>query len=320
MIDRRTFLGGLAGGLLAAPLAAANQVYRVGVIFSGFSGSGGLSEASLAQLRELGYVPGQNIVIEQRFAEGKVERYEAAATEFVRMKVDVISVGSTPGAQAAQRVTSTVPIVFNSVADPVGAGLVNSLARPGGNVTGFTHVTKEVHAKRLELLKQLIPNVSRIAVLAGSSRAITLPDTEVAARALGLKVDVFQANSPSELEDAFSKAVKGGAQGLVALPDQFFWAHRERIGELASMRGLPTVFEQKGYVEAGGLLSYGANLKEQSRRTAILIDRILKGAKPAELPVEQPTKFELVINLKTAKALGLTIPPSLLARADQVIE
>ena len=330
MISRRRFLTVVA--ITLAPMGAAahaqeykaqqpGKVYRIGHISAAIpDGSDPVWDAFVGKLRELGYVPGQNVVIERRVGEGRIEASQAAASELVRLKVDVIWVGGTPGAQAVKRVTSTVPVVFVAVGDPIGSGIVSSLSRPGGNITGLTHITKEVHAKRVQLVKELVPGASRIAVLAGPSSGLTLTDTQAAAQALGLQVNVIEAHGPDELEEAFSRAARGRAQALIVLPDASFWARRERVGHLAAMNRLPTVFELKGYVSAGGLMSYGADLIEQVRRSAIYVDRILKGAKPADLPVEQPTKFELVINLKTAKALRLTIPQALLLRADEVIE
>jgi putative tryptophan/tyrosine transport system substrate-binding protein len=323
-VDRRAFLGTLAGSILAAPLAAeaqqAGKIYRIGVISASSPSSDPNWEVFVEKLRELGYVPGQNVVIERRVGEGRSEISYAAAVELPQGKIDVIWVGGTPGALAVKRTTSTVPVVFIAVSDPLGSGLVASLSRPGGNITGLTHINKETHEKRVQLVKELIPRVSRIAVLAGPSGRLTLADTQAAAQALGLQVDVVEVRAADELEAAFSQAGRGSAQALVVLPDALFFAQRLRIGQLAATNRLPTVFELKGYVSVGGLMSYGADLSEQVRRSAVYVDRILKGAKPADLPVEQPTKFELVINLKTAKALGLTIPPSLLQRADQVIE
>jgi len=324
-MDRRTFVSTLAIGLLAAPLVAeaqqAGKVYQIGFISVRPPTAADASwEAFVEKLRELGYATGHNVVIERRVGEGRIETSYAAAAELLLRKIDVIWVGGTPGAQAVKRATSTVPVVFVAVSDPVGSGLVTSLSHPGGNITGLTHVSKEVHAKRVQLLKEMVPRVSRIAVLAGPSSRLTLPETQAAAQAVGLHVDVVEAHGPDELEEAFSRARRASVQALVVLPDASFVAQGQRIAQLAATNRLPTVFETKSYVSDGGLMSYGADLIEQVRRSAIYIDRILKGAKPSDLPVEQPTKFELVINMKTAKALGLTIPQSLLLRADQVIQ
>ncbi len=324
MIARRTFLAGTGAVLLAAPLAAeaqqAGKVYRIGFISVRSPRVDSNYEVFVEKLRELGYVPGQNVVIERRVGEGRNDTSYAAAAELLLRKIDVIWVGGTPGAQAVKRATSTVPVVFVAVSDPVGSGLVTSLSHPGGNITGLTHISKEVQAKRVQLLKELVPRVSRIAVLAGPSSSLTLTETQAAAQALGLQVDVVEVHGPDELEEAFSRAGRGRAQALVVLPEASFVAQGQRIGQLAVTNRLPTVFETKSYVSAGGLMSYGADLVEQVRRSAIYVDRILKGAKPADLPVEQPSKFELVINLKTAKALGLTIPQAFLLRADEIIQ
>jgi len=324
VIARRTFLAGTGAVLLAAPLAAeaqqAGKVYRIGFISVRSPRVDSNYEVFVEKLRELGYVPGQNVVIERRVGEGRNDTSYAAAAELLLRKIDVIWVGGTPGAQAVKRATSTVPVVFVAVSDPVGSGLVTSLSHPGGNITGLTHISKEVQAKRVQLLKELVPRVSRIAVLAGPSSSLTLTETQAAAQALGLQVDVVEVHGPDELEEAFSRAGRGRAQALVVLPEASFVAQGQRIGQLAVTNRLPTVFETKSYVSAGGLMSYGADLVEQVRRSAIYVDRILKGAKPADLPVEQPSKFELVINLKTAKALGLTIPQALLLRADEIIQ
>ena len=323
-MERRTFVALVAGGLLAAPLAAeaqqAGKVYRIGFISVRSPRVDSNYEVFVEKLRELGYVPGQNVVIERRVGEGRNDTSYAAAAELLLRKIDVIWVGGTPGAQAVKRATSTVPVVFVAVSDPVGSGLVTSLSHPGGNITGLTHISKEVQAKRVQLLKELVPRVSRIAVLAGPSSSLTLTETQAAAQALGLQVDVVEVHGPDELEEAFSRAGRGRAQALVVLPEASFVAQGQRIGQLAVTNRLPTVFETKSYVSAGGLMSYGADLVEQVRRSAIYVDRILKGAKPADLPVEQPSKFELVINLKTAKALGLTIPQAFLLRADEIIQ
>jgi len=324
VIARRTFLAGTGAVLLAAPLAAeaqqAGKVYRIGFISVRSPRVDSNYEVFVEKLRELGYVPGQNVVIERRVGEGRNDTSYAAAAELLLRKIDVIWVGGTPGAQAVKRATSTVPVVFVAVSDPVGSGLVTSLSHPGGNITGLTHISKEVQAKRVQLLKELVPRVSRIAVLAGPSSSLTLTETQAAAQALGLQVDVVEVHGPDELEEAFSRAGRGRAQALVVLPEASFVAQGQRIGQLAVTNRLPTVFETKSYVSAGGLMSYGADLVEQVRRSAIYVDRILKGAKPADLPVEQPSKFELVINLKTAKALGLTIPQAFLLRADEIIQ
>jgi putative ABC transport system substrate-binding protein len=329
-MERRTFMGMLAGGLLAAPLAAeaqqAAKVPRIGYLGDTRSATPHLREAFLQGLRDLGYVEGGNLVIEYRSAEGKFERYPALAAELVALEVDVILAGSTPAAVAAKQATRTLPIVFAATRDAVGSGLVTSLARPGGNVTGLSLLAPELVGKRLELLKQAVPGVTRVAVLwqAGGQVERTEKDmlkgADVAARALGVRLQVVEARGPADIDRAFSDMTRARAGALAVLGGTMFSNERRRLVDLAATNRLPAVYGFREYVDAGGLMSYGANLANLYRRAATYVDKILKGAKPADLPVEQPTKFELVINLKTAKALGLTIPPSLLGRADQVIE
>jgi putative ABC transport system substrate-binding protein len=311
--------------LLAAPHAAPAQqsgkTARVGILF--FVTSPLLDEAFRQGLRELGYVEGQNIAIEYRSAEGKSERLPGLAAELVRLKVDVIVSASPPATEAAKRATSTVPIVFALSGDPVAAGLVASLARPGGNITGLATISGEVVGKQLELLKRVAPKVSRVAVLQNPSNpghALTLPQAEGAARALGVQLQVLKARTPSEIEVAFAAMRSQRADGALVLRDAMFREQRAQIVALAAKSRLPAVYGLREEAEAGGLMAYGASVPQLFRRAATYVDKILKGAKPADLPVEQPTKFELVINLKTAKALGLTIPPSLLGQADQVIQ
>jgi putative ABC transport system substrate-binding protein len=331
MIDRRAFLGTLAGGLLAAPLGAeaqqAAKVARIGYL-ANFPPAAypQQHEAFLQGLRDLGYVKDRNLVIEYRFAEGKVERLPALAAELVALKVDVIVVGSTPHALAAKQATRTLPIVFISAADPVTSGLVTSLARPGGNVTGLSNVAPELVGKGLELLKQAVPGVSRVAALwePGGSGERTDKDmlkaAEVAARALGVRLQAVEARGPADIDRAFSKMTGAHAGALTVLRSAMFFGERRRLVDLAAKNRLPAVYFFREFVDAGGLMAYGPNQADLNRRAATYVDKILKGAKPADLPVEQPTKFELVINLKTAKALGLTIPQSLLGRADEVIQ
>jgi putative ABC transport system substrate-binding protein len=326
MILRAVLAAVLALGLLAAPLVAPGQqprgkTARVG--FLHFVSSPLLDEAFQEGLRELGYVEGQNIVIEYRSADGKDERLPGLAAELVRMKVDVIVTASPPATEAAKRATSTVPIVFALSADPVAAGLVASLARPGGNITGLATISAEVVGKQLELLKRVAPKVSRVAVLQNPSNpghALMLPQAEGAARALGVQLQVLKARTPSEIEVAFAAMRSQRADGALVLRDAVFRERRAQIVALAAKSRLPAVYGLREEAEAGGLMAYGASVPQLFRRAATYVDKILKGAKPADLPVEQPTKFELVINLKTAKALGLTIPSSLLGQADQVIQ
>ncbi len=331
MIIRRAFIGTLAGGLLAAPLAAESQQAtkspRIGYLTPSLTANPSLREAFRQGLRDLGYIEGRNVVIEYRDAEEKEDRLPALAAELVALKVDVIvTSGGTLAALAAQQATKTVPIVFVAAGDPVSSGLVTSLARPGGNVTGLSLLFPELVGKCLEQLKQAAPGVSRIAVLEQrgavpeSTRRENLKSAEVAARALGARLQVVGARGPSDIDQAFSEMIKGRANGLAVLSTPMFASQRRRLVELAARNRLPTVYSFRVYVEAGGLMSYGPSTPDMSRRAATYVDKILKGAKPADLPVEQPTRFQLVINLKTAKALGLTIPPSLLGRADEVIQ
>jgi putative ABC transport system substrate-binding protein len=284
-------------------------------------------EAFRQGLRDLGYVEGRNVVIEYRDAEGKVERHPALAAELVALKVDVIVVaGSTLTAQTAKQATSTLPIVFIAVGDPVGSGLVTSLARPGGNVTGLSNIGPELVGKCLELLKQAVPGVDRVAVLwvPGALGERTdkdmLKGAEVAERALGVQLQFVDARGLENFDRAFSDMTSARAGGLTVLPSARLLREHRRLVDLAAKNRLPAVYTSREFVDAGGLMSYGADQPELFRRAATYVDKILKGAKPGDLPVEQPTKFELVINLKTAKALGLTIPQSVLARADEVIQ
>ena len=326
----RAFLGTLTGSLLAAPLAAEAQqtgkVYRIGYLSASSSTTGRtVIEAFRQGLRELGWVEGQNIVIDYRFAEGQYDRLPALAAELVRLKADVIVVSPTQPAVAAKNATGTIPIVMiGAGADPVGQGLVASLARPGGNVTGLSYgVGQEIFGKQLALLKEAVPKVRRVAVLwnpAVSAIVAAIGEVKVAARSLGMQLQVLEARGPNDFDGAFAAMVKERAGALLVLVDPMFSFHRTRLADLAVKSRLPAVYTNRQPVEAGGLMSYGPSFSDLWRRAAGYVDKILKGAKPADLPVEQPTKFELVINLKTAKALGLTIPPSLLVRADEVIQ
>jgi putative ABC transport system substrate-binding protein len=331
VINRRTFIGGL-GLLLAVPLVAeaqqAGKVPRIGFLALNLAPNPHLHEAFRQGLRDLGYVEGRNVVIEIRDAEGTLQRLPALAAELVALKVDVIVTGGgTPTALAAKQATKTIPIVFASAPDPVTDGLVTSLARPGGNVTGLSNLNPELVGKCLEQLKQAVPGVSRVAVLwqPGAYGERTDKDmvkgAEIAARALGVRLQFVEARGPADFDRAFSNMTRARAGALTALAGSAtFFSERRRLVDLAAKNRLPAVYPQREFVDAGGLMAYGPNLADLFRRAATYVDKILKGAKPGDLPVEQPTKFELVINLKTAKALGLTIPPSLLLRADQVIE
>jgi putative ABC transport system substrate-binding protein len=328
-VDRRAFIGTLAGGLLAAPLAAeaqqADKMARIGWLAVNLAAFPHVREAFLQGLRDLGHVEGRNVVIEYRSAEGKSERLTALAAELVALKVDVIVAPSTPEALAAKQATRTLPIVFAVAADPVASGLVTGLAQPGGNVTGLSILAPELIGKRLEQLTQAVPGVSRVAVLwqpgalGKRTEQDMLKGAEATAGALGVRLQSVEVRSPADFDRAFSDMTRARAGALIVLPSPIF-SERRHLVDLAAKNRLPAVYTWREYVDAGGLMSYGPDLADMLRRAATYVDKILKGAKPADLPIEQPTKFELVINLKTAKALGLTIPQSLLQRADQVIE
>ena len=330
-MDRRAFLGTVAGGLLAAPLAAGAQpggkVPRVGYV-SLFSRSNPYppSAAFWQGLHDLGWIEGQNIAIERQFAEGKAQRLPDLAVELVRLKVDLIFAESTPVARAVKQATTTIPIVFSPIADPIGSGLVANLARPGGNITGITFMAPELGGKRLELLKQAVPGMTRVGVLShprDPSEATVksvLEQTEAAARALGVQLLRLEAQGPNDFDRVFAAMSRERVGGLILIPSAMFIDERRRIVNVVVKDRLPAMFYFREFAEVGGLMSYGPNFRELFRRAATYVDKILKGAKPGDLPVEQPTKFELVINLKTAKGLRLTIPQSLLGRANQVIE
>lgn len=327
---RREFITLLGSGAVAWPLAARAQqpsgrVYRVGYLTVSSRGQL-LHHISVFEdgLRSLGYRVGENVIIEYRFADGKLERLPALAADLVRLGVDVIVTGSNANAVAAMKATTTIPIVMTNVVDPVGTGLVASLARPGGNVTGLTSDTgNEIWGKRLELLKETLPNLSRVGILrnpdALSARA-RMTSTEEAARALGLRLVPVEARGPDALEQAFATMMREQIQAFVLVADAVLFNYRSQIAEMALRNRLPAASDIREFGEAGFLLAYGIDLRDLFRRSAVFVGKIFKGAKPADLPVEQPTKFVLVINLKTAKALGLEIPPSLLTAADEVIE
>ena len=321
-------LAALSLGMLAAvPAAGAEQpakVFRVGFLGSGSPATyAALVDAFRQGLRELGYVEGQNVVMELRWAEGRFERLPALAAELVRLNVDLILTHGTPGPLAAKQATTTIPIVVAIAGDPVGNGLVASLARPGGNITGLSLLAPELGGKRLQLLMEVVPAVSRVAILwnaANPAPALVVKETEAAARTLGVRLQSLEVRGPDDYERAFQAAISGRAGALIAVEDPLVLTHQARIVAFAAKRRLPAMYPNREYVDAGGLMSYGANFRELFRRAATYVDKILKGAAPADLPVEQPTRFELVINMKTAKALGLTIPPSVMVRADQVIQ
>jgi len=336
-MDRRAFIGTLTSGLLAVPLAAeaepAGKVHRIGFLSPSSPSdperlTSPFGERGLAAFRQglhdLGYVEGQNISIEPRWAEGRFERLPDLAAEVVRLKVDVIVSVVTQASLAAKNATRTIPIVMVAAGDPLGSGLVANLARPGGNVTGPSSMYADLAGKQLELLMKTAPKVSRVAVLWNPANAVwqaqMLRETEHAARALGLQRQLLEARGPDELEEAFVAMTREHASALLVQVDVIFALHARRIADLAAKHRVPAMYGAREHVEAGGLMSYAPNVLDLFRRAATYVDKILKGAQPGDLPVEQPTKFELVINRKTAKALGLTIPQSLLQRADQVIE
>ena len=312
---------------LLAPLAArAQQMARIGYLVLNLDVNPRNRDAFRQGLRDLGYVEGRNLVIEYRDAEGKPERLAAGAAELVGLNVDVIVSPGTLASLAAKRATATIPIVIPTIGDPVADGLVKSLARPDGNVTGLSNLTNDLIGKCMQLLKEVVPGATRVAVLThpGSATAKTDKDfatrAQAAGRSLGFVVQLIDAGRPVDLDRAFAEMTRWRANALVVMPYATLLQERTRIVALAAKQRLPAVYAYRENVVAGGLMSYGADLADQFRRSAAYVDRILKGAKPGDLPVEQPTKFELVINLKTAKALGLTVPETLLARADEVIE
>jgi putative ABC transport system substrate-binding protein len=328
-MDRRAFLTLVVGGLLAAPLAPGAQqtgrMPQIGVLLPAEPASPTEPNASAFRqgLRDLGYVEGKDIAIDYRYAHGRSERYAELAHELVQLKVDVLVAGGN-ASYAAWDVTHTIPIVSIAAADLIGTGLVTSLARPGGNLTGLSLAQNEgISKKWVQLLKEAAPRVSRVGLLRDASAPLQpkiLTDTETAAAALGLKFRVLEVRELQELDGVFAGLSKERGYGLIVGGTPLFFPHRSRIHELAIKHGLPAIYAWRVFVDAGGLMSYGASLSDLWRRAATYVDKILKGAKPGDLPVEDPTKFELVINLNAAKALGLTIPQSLLLRADQVIE
>ena len=312
--------------LTTAPPITAQQptkIPRIGLLGDSASTNPARNEAFRQGLRDLGYVEGKNIVIEWRFWEGKQDRQRALAAELARLKVDVIVAVGSGDIRAAKEASATIPIVMISGGDAVGSGLVASLARPGGNITGLATLRPELSGKRLELLKEIVPGLSRVAVVASSNSADhgqPLKGLDLAAGALGVKLQSLDIQSPKDFESAFRDAAKGRAEAvLVRVPGSILFAHRTKVLQLAVKGRLPVIYESAEEVEAGGLMSYGLNTNDSYRRAATYVDKILKGAKPADLPVEQPMKFEFIINLKAAKQIGLTIPPNVLARADKVI-
>jgi len=322
---RRSLVLALVLSLLT-PLGAEAQSLEKSLPRIGYLSVGSEShrEAAFRQgLRALGYIDGKNITIEYRFAEGDDNRLSGFASELVRLNVNIIVVSSSQAIQAAQQATQVVPIVMALSGDIGETGAVASLARPGGNMTGLTTTSPELSGKRLALLKEAVPKLSRVAVLVNPRNpiaAIQLRATEPAGRGLGLQIQVLEAKGPDEFEKAFQAAARGRVDALIGLPDTMFVVHRKRLAELGATHRLPTMYGAREHPEAGSLMSYGPDVSDMHRRAAAYVDKILKGAKPGDLPIEQPTKFDFVINLKTAKALGLTIPPSLLLRADEIIQ
>jgi putative tryptophan/tyrosine transport system substrate-binding protein len=312
--------------VLCLPTAAQPQakVAKIGGLqFRSESDPGPGREVLRTELRALGYVEGKNIAFEYRSAEGKLDRLSAAADELVRLKIDALLAPSTPAAVAAKNATKTIPIVFYDVVDPVGSGLVDSLARPGENITGVTNIAAVLVGKRLELLKETIPKVSRVAVLwhpQNPGSAQQWQESQLSARELGLQLHSMEANSSEKIEGAFKDAIKAGSAALAEASSPLFLINRKQIADLAAKYRLPAIGTRREFVESGGLISYGADRTEPYKRAARMVDKILKGTNPADIPVEQPTKFELAINLKTAKTLGLTIPPVVLMRAEKVIK
>src|SRR5262245_1146218 len=312
--------------LLGVPIAAAAQppphVHRVGYLLGTTREQEPLLEDFLKAMRALGYVEGQNLVMEYRAAEGQYERFPALAAELVRLKVDVLLSVNTPGALAAKDATTTIPIVMLGVGDPVASGLVASLARPGGNVTGVTSLSPDLVGKQLEFLKAMVPTLSRVAVLwnpANPANALRVRETEVAAQRLGVQLHLLEASGPEAFDSAFAAMSRAHAGALLVTGDSIVFQHRRRLAELAATNRLPTMHNIRPFVEAACLIAYGPSGRDRRRRAAVYVDKLLKGANPADLPVEQPTTFELVINLKTAEALGITIPPTLLFQATDVI-
>ncbi|MGH9893349.1 MAG: ABC transporter substrate-binding protein [bacterium] len=323
-MDRRAFIGALTGGLLATPLVAdaqqARKVHRIGVLLTSPDGE----ERFLEALRNLGHVEGQSVFIERRYMSDRKEQLSVLAAELVQLNPDIIVVVNGYQAAAVRESTKTIPIVTIAAGDLVAEGLVANLARPGGNITGSQVMQPDTAAKRVTLLKEAISSLSRVGLLFGPVGQwfyeSVSRETGAAAEALRLKVQAFQVRTPVELEGSFVSMQKERIQAALATGDQFTFFHRRRVADLALQYRLPTMCDARLWVDAGNFMSYGADIPVLIQRAAVFVDKILKGAKPADLPIEQPTKFELVINLKTAKALGLTIPPSLLARADQVLE
>jgi len=324
---RRDFIKGIAGSAAAWPLAAhaqqAGKTYKIGWLSAGSFERSPAPAAFLDALRELGWIEGKTFAFERRYAENRPERLPELAAELVQLNVDVIVGVATLAPLAAKRATTTIPIIMTNAGDPLGTGLADSLARPSGNVTGMSLMAPELSGKRLELLKELLPRLARVAVLwnaANPYSALVFKQVQAASGTLGIEVQSLELRQPDDFDGAFETMQRQHPDSLVTVEDPLTFNHRKRIADFAAGQQLPSLSGQSEFAAAGGLMSYGANQADLFRRAAGYVDKILKGAKPADLPVQQPSKFELVINLKTAKALGITIPPSLIARADEVIE
>jgi putative tryptophan/tyrosine transport system substrate-binding protein len=328
MIKRREFITLLGGAAAAWPLAAraqqAGKIYTIGLFTAG-----SLEELTMVTavfpdaLRELGWIEGKNVAFERRYADNCLERLPELAAELVRLDVDVIVAIGTLAPLAAKQATTKIPIVMAAAGDPVASGLVPSLARPGGNVTGMSLMAPDLGGKRLELLKEVLPRLSRVAVLwnaANPYAALLFKETQAAGRALGIEVQSLEVRGPDDFDSAFEAARRQRPDALITVEDPLTGTHRKLMADFAARQQFPALYGVREFVTAGGFISYGASLPDLTRRAAAYVDKIFKGAKPADLPVQQPTKFELVINLKTARALGLDVPPTLLARADEVIE
>lgn len=326
MTDRRTFIGRVVGGLLAMPLAAraqqAGKIYRIGILETIPAAENGANLDALRKgLRELGYIEGRNLIVEYRSAEGRADRFPDLAAELVRLKVDLIVTRGTPAAMAAKNATETIPVVMATMGDP--RAIVASFARPGGNVTGVTTFSTELTAKRIELLKELVPNLSRVGLLHNMSNPAVPPEweeTKAAARSLGLQAELLDVRTEADLHRAFEVAVQHRVNAVVIGADGLIQAHQQEIVKLVARSRLPAVYPAREFVAAGGLIAYAVNYPDLYFRLSRYVDAIFKGSNPGELAVEQPRKFELVINIKSAKALGLTIPQSLLLRADELIQ
>jgi len=324
-MKRREFIALIGGTAAAWPLAArAQSAYRIGVLETTSAALNAANFDALRQgLRQHGYIEGQNLVIEYRSADGRAERFPDLAAELVRLNVDLIVTRGTPAIFAAKNATKTIPVVMAASGDPLGAGVVAGLARPGGNVTGLSAFVTELQAKRLELLREMVPRIDRIAALLNMSSPAEPPqweETKAAARTLAIEPQLLDVRKPEDLGRAFETAIRQRADALVVGMNVLTQANRRPIADLATKHRLPAIYASREFVDAGGLVVLGVSYPDLYRRAATYVDKILKGAKPADLPIEQPTKFELIINLKTAKALGLEIPPTVLARADEVIE